>query len=71
MEKSENTVVREFRHMLLWPLQLRRLGREGPHHNHWEALRARPGPWKEVKDNLLVEWESAQLDFREVVYLLS
>ncbi|HUL96617.1 MAG TPA: CorA family divalent cation transporter [Usitatibacter sp.] len=70
MQKSENTIVREFRHMLLWPLQLRRLSRDGPHHHHWEALRARPGPWREVKDNLLVDDETCQLGYREFVYFL-
>src|SRR5258705_12747769 len=66
----EDKTVREFRHMLLWPLQLRRLGRASPFKNPWEALRASPGPWKEVKDNLLVDDDSCQIGYREFVYFL-
>ena len=66
----EDKIVREFRHMLLWPLQLRRLGRASPFKNPWEALAANPGPWKEVKDNLLVDDDSCQIGYREFVYFL-
>ncbi|HUQ29645.1 MAG TPA: hypothetical protein VM051_13705 [Usitatibacter sp.] len=66
----ENKVVREFRHMLLWPLQLRRLGAGSGHATHWEALREKPGPWKAVRDNLLVDDESCQIGYREFVYFL-
>jgi len=62
--------VREFRHILLWPLQLRRLRRETGFATHWDVLRANPGPWREVKDNLLVEDESCQSGYQEFVYFL-
>jgi hypothetical protein len=63
-------IVREFRHVLIWPLQLRRLRRETGFATHWEALRANPGPWREVKDNLLVEDETCQTGYQEFVYFL-
>jgi hypothetical protein len=56
--------------MLLWPLQLRRLGPACQQKTHWEALRAKPGPWKAVRDNLLVDDESCHLGYREFVYFL-
>ena len=61
MAATEDKIVREFRHMLLWPLQLRRLGRASEHAHPWEALRAQPGPWQPVKDNLLVDDDSETL----------
>ena len=67
---QEDKVVREFRHMLLWPLQLRRLGPACQQKTHWDALRANPGPWKAVRDNLLVDDESCHLGYREFVYFL-
>ena len=70
MAAPQEKIVREFRHMLLWPLQLRRLGRASPYKHPWEALRAKPGPWKEVKDNLLVDDDSCQIGYREFVYFL-
>lgn len=70
MSAPEDKVVREFRHMLLWPLQLRRLSRTGKHAHPWEALRENPGPWKQVRDNLLVDDESCQTGYREFVYFL-
>ena len=70
MSAAETPTVREFRHMLLWPLQLRRLSRTSGFSNPWEALRAAPGPWKPVKDNLLIEDDSCQLGYREFVYFL-
>ncbi|MBC8021590.1 MAG: hypothetical protein H7Y14_00630 [Burkholderiales bacterium] len=56
--------------MLLWPLQLRRLAPKCGHATHWEALSAKPGPWKPVRDNLLVDDESCQIGYREFVYFL-
>ena len=70
MTAPEDKIVREFRHTLLWPLQLRRLSRTCGFAHPWEALRAQPGPWKEVKDNLLVDDDSCQLGYREFVYFL-
>jgi hypothetical protein len=70
MPESAAATVREFRHILLWPLQLRRLRRETGYASYWDVLRANPGPWKEVKDNLLVEDESAQSSYQEFVYFL-
>ena len=41
MPAPEDKIVREFRHMLLWPLQLRRLSRTSGFAHPWEALAAR------------------------------
>jgi hypothetical protein len=57
----EAKTVREFRHTMLWPLQLRRLARTSGFSHHWDALRANPGPWQAVADNLLVDDDSCQL----------
>ncbi len=70
MASPSGKTVREFRHILLWPLQLRRLRRETGFANHWDVLRANPGPWREVKDNLLVEDESCQTGYQDFVYFL-
>src|SRR5258706_2779588 len=70
MTAPQDKTVREFRHMLLWPLQLRRLERGCGHAHAWEALRAQPGPWKPVHDNLLVDDDSCHLGYREFVYFL-
>ena len=70
MASPSGKTVREFRHILLWPLQLRRLRRETGFANHWDALRAHPGPWREVKDNLLVEDDSCQTGYQDFVYFL-
>ena len=70
MSSPAEKLVREFRHILLWPLQLRRLRRETGFASHWDALRAHPGPWQEVTDNLLVEDESCQTGYQEFVYFL-
>jgi hypothetical protein len=63
-------IVREFRHIVISPLQLRRLKRGSKFTTHWDALGANPGPWREVRDNLLAEDDSAQLGYREFVYFL-
>lgn len=70
MTAPEDKIVREFRHTLLWPLQLRRLGRGGPHAHAWDALKAAPGPWQPVRDNLMVDDESCHTGYREFVYFL-
>jgi hypothetical protein len=70
MTAPEATIVREFRHTLMWPLQLRRLQAQGGYRNHWDALAAHPGPWQKVKDNLLVDDESCLAGYREFVYFL-
>jgi hypothetical protein len=62
--------VREFRHVLMWPLQLRRLRRESGFASHWDAVKAHPGPWKPVQDNLLIDDESCQAGYGEFVYFL-
>ena len=69
---TERTVpiVREFRHILLWPLQLRRLRSAAGVSHHWEALREHPGPWREVRDYLLTEDETCQKGYQEFVYFL-
>ena len=38
MSPPEEKIVREFRHMLVWPLQLRRLGPACRQKTHWDAL---------------------------------
>lgn len=63
-------VVRRFRHILLWPLQLRRLRRESGFATYWDALQANPGPWRPVRDNLPIEDESGQAGYQEFVYFL-
>lgn len=70
MTSGADRIIREFRHILLWPLQLRRLRRETGYASHWEVLRANPGPWQEVKDNLLVEDDTCQTGYQEFVYFL-
>lgn len=63
-------IVREFRHILMSPLQLRRLKPGSKFATHWDAFRANPGPWSEVRDNLLAEDDSCQLGYQEFVYFL-
>jgi len=70
MPGNPATTVREFRHILLWPLQLRRLRRETGYASYWDVLRANPGPWKEVQDNLPVDDETSQTGYEEFVYFL-
>ena len=70
MTAPEAKIVREFRHTLMWPLQLRRLHAQGGYRHHWDALAADPGPWQKVKDNLLVDDESCHTGYREFVYFL-
>lgn len=70
MPGNAATLVREFRHILLWPLQLRRLRRETGYASYWDVLRANPGPWKEVQDNLPVDDETSQTGYEEFVYFL-
>ncbi|QJR15795.1 hypothetical protein [Usitatibacter palustris] len=65
---ESSKIVREFRHVLLWPLQLRRLPRRSP--PHWDVLAAHPGPWKPVADNLLVDDDSCGIGYEEFVYFL-
>ena len=67
---AADKIVREFRHILLWPLQLRRMARGGGFTHAWEALKASPGPWTHVKDNLLVDDETCASGYREFVYFL-
>src|SRR5262245_22331181 len=70
MSEVSGKIVREFRHILLWPLQLRRMSRGSGFEHPWEALKARPGPWTYVKDNLLVDDETCAAGYREFVYFL-
>jgi len=70
MMQNEEKIVREFRHILLWPLQLRRLASTSGFKHPWEALQASPGPWTHVKDNLLVDDETCATGYREFVYFL-
>jgi len=70
MTAPQAAIVREFRHMLLWPLQLRRMATGSGFKHPWDALAANPGPWQLVKDNLLIDDESCHLGYREFVYFL-
>jgi hypothetical protein len=70
MTPGADKIVREFRHILLWPLQLRRMSRGSGFEHPWEALKAKPGPWEYVKDNLLVDDETCASGYREFVYFL-
>lgn len=70
MTAPESKLVREFRHTLMWPLQLRRLRPPTAYRHHWDALADHPGPWKKVKDNLLVDDASCHTGYREFVYFL-
>jgi len=70
MAAAPEKTVREFRHILLWPLQLRRMSRGSGFAHPWEALKANPGPWTYVKDNLLVDDETCESGYREFVYFL-
>jgi len=70
MTAPQAAIVREFRHMLLWPLQLRRLPSASGFKHHWDALAANPGPWKPVKDNLMIDDDSCHTGYREFVYFL-
>jgi hypothetical protein len=62
--------VRQFRQILIWPLQLKRLPRDCPHGTYWDTLAANPGPWQQVADNILLEDESCQAGYEEFVYFL-
>lgn len=71
MAEEQAKIVREFRHVLLWPLQLRRLRQPpGGSSHHWDVLKSRPGPWVAVKDNLLIDDEDCQIGYSEFVYFL-
>ena len=70
MTAPSGKIVRDFRHILIWPLQLRRLRRETGFATHRDALRAHGGAWREVTDNLLVEDETCQTGYQEFVYFL-
>ncbi len=63
-------IVREFHHVLLWPLQLRRLRNASGASHHWDVLKAHPGPWKPIHDNLLIDDDSGQAGYQEFVYFL-
>ena len=65
-------IVRDFNHILLWPVQLRSLRREAGVGvtQYWDALNKNPGPWKYVEDALLIEDESCQVGYEEFVYFL-
>jgi len=71
MAEKEAKIVREFRHVLMWPLQLRRLRNQpGGISNHWDVLKSHPGPWVAVKDNLLIYDDACQVGYTEFVYFL-
>ena len=68
-------IVRKFNHTLLWPITLRPLGRDRHEPGtevvqYWDMLKRKPGPWKFVKDALLIEDESCLAGYEEFVYFL-
>src|SRR5215203_6597197 len=46
------TIVRHFRQILLWPLQLMPISEDAPIQKHWERLQTldADNPWKELQD---------------------
>ena len=51
MEHADDIVVRQFRQILLWPVQLRPVNENVAIRKHWELLQRTGGhPWKEVDD---------------------
>ncbi len=69
---ENNKIVREFKHTLLWPVQLRSLRREAGTDvvHYWDILKRSPGPWKYVDDALLIEDASCKIGYEEFVYFL-
>lgn len=72
---ENNKIVRDFKHTLLWPVQLRSLrslrsegGTDVLH--YWDILKRSPGPWKYVDDALLIEDDSCKIGYEEFVYFL-
>jgi hypothetical protein len=65
-----DALVRDFRQILIWPLQLKRLRRESQFASPVDALSANPGPWRKVMDNLLLEDASVESGYQEFVYFL-
>jgi hypothetical protein len=72
---ENNKIVRDFKHILLWPVQLRSLrarqnaaGTDVVH--FWDILRRDPGPWQYVDDALLIEDASCKIGYEEFVYFL-
>jgi hypothetical protein len=63
---TATTVVRQFREILLWPLQLEPLAQGEQIQKHWELLREEPGghAWKEVVD----EFQCDPREFQERHY---
>lgn len=67
---NRHTQVREFRQILIWPIQLKRLRRTTGFSSPVDALTANPGPWRKVEDNLLLEDASLENGYQEFVYFL-
>ena len=65
-DSSTDQIVRHFRQILLWPIQLMPIGDVGAVQKHWELLqRTEPGnPWRELAD----EFTGDSRDFQERHY---
>jgi hypothetical protein len=69
---TDEKIVRQFHHTLLWPVTLRPLAKtSGADVTHfWDKLKRNPGPWTYVADTLLIEDESCVAGYEEFVYFL-
>lgn len=61
---SSTTLVRHFRQILLWPLQLISSSRDTRMHKHWQWLEQADSPWAEIDD----EFSSDPTQFQERHY---
>ena len=61
---SSTTLVKHFRQILLWPLQLIPSSRDTRIHKHWQWLEQADSPWAELDD----EFSSDPTQFQERHY---
>ena len=50
---SSTTLVKHFRQILLWPLQLISSSRDTRIHKHWQWLEQADSPWAELDDEFV------------------
>jgi hypothetical protein len=63
-QSTSEKLVRHFRQILLWPLQLMPIREGAQIQNHWELLRKSDNPWQELED----EFTSDASEFQERHY---